>query len=215
MLLSSNEAGRGNGPETITGMIDRAAIEAHLKDFASLDGRALLETLAPHQELPQFDPASYVIRYHRGLADPEQSGQDQPRPTVDSTYALGVVFGRSLMMRAAPEALLPVISPAINPAKKALVDRYLADSAFVPVRKLTSNDRQIDEKLQTSVTLFTDKCRILVSHLMLDGNEELERGFHDYLAVISLLDAAHDAEPRTLRRVLGKFSIWNVLQRSR
>lgn len=212
MLLSSNDPERGLGPENITGHIDRSAIVSHLQDFDTLDGRALLDTLAPHQDLPEFDPASYVIRFHRRLtSDSEQS--TQPTSPVDSTYALGVVFGRSLLQRVVPDGLVPVISGDTNSAKKELVDGYLAKSAHVPVRKLTSNDHQIDESLERAVALFAEKCRVRVSHLMLDGDEELARGFHDYLGVVSLLDASHEAEPRTLRRVLGKFSVGNALRR--
>ncbi len=42
-------------------LLDRNAIRKHLDIISSLDKTALMNTLVPHQELPIYDPASYII----------------------------------------------------------------------------------------------------------------------------------------------------------
>ena len=221
MLLPSNgengpeagPAGTQPTPENVTGFIDRASIEAQLKDFSRMNGQAMLDTLVPHQELPSVDPAAYVIRYHRGISGAAQVGETDPQPTFESTYDLGVVFGRSLLRRSVPDSAdIPIINQDLYPNKLTLVDKYLEESANRSVRKLVSNDDLINKHLKSAVKIFIKRCESELGYLMIDGSDELERGFHDYLSVIALLDTPRAEEANILRRVLGKFSLRPLLR---
>lgn len=225
MLVSSPESTRAyaNEPDAdIMGLLTLVVLKQQLADFSGLDRRALLDTLVPHRDLPDHDPAGFIIAYHHDaqakITGSAESIDDEAVSLVDvdSSYDLGVVFGSSLLRRAMPEGqTLPVISEDFNPDKKQVVVKYLDKSRNQPLKRLISHDSHDNKNLTKALELFAEKCKVIVPDLMIDGEEELQRGLHDYLSVITLLEISKDQQATTLRRVLGHFSLSSLLPKSR
>ena len=171
--------------------LDRSSILHHLDIISSLDKNGLSNTLAPHRELPIYDPASYIIS-HNGATE---------------TYSLGVVFARSLVKTTLPEDYsLPVISE-FDETKKQLVDNYLRYSERISAEYLIRNGSILHADIYKAIDLFAKRCEVIVPALMLDGSEQLMRGCHDYLSVLALLESHQSTESRVMRSALGKLSL--------
>ena len=173
------------------------AIHKHALMLSQLDSSTLLETLVPHRNLPEYDPARYLIDVHdsHGRAD----------APIGSLYALGVVFGRSLLAQAAREQVdyIPVaISVDFNRHKSELVDDYLSWSSHRKVAALLYGDPRFAAVLG-SLRQFTQHCKKMLSGLDRQGTAELIKGAHDYLSVVRLLEAKEDEEMDVLMQRLG------------
>lgn len=177
--------------------LDRELIETHLAQFSTLDRHGLLDTLVPHRTLPEHDPARHVIESHRLDHDNEPA-------TLQSSYDLGVVFARSLYQKALQESdhLPPTISD-FDEDKKALVDHYLAQTSRKDVKELTAFDQDFNAYPRRAVDLFCARCEVVVPDLLLDGNDEVARGSHDYLSVVSLIETHAENRSQSLKRRLG------------
>jgi len=226
MLVSSPETSQsvaGEPDPNIMGLLTLVVLKQQLADFSGLDRRALLDTLVPHRDLPSHDPAGFIIAYHHdtqqqaaSLVEDEAAVAPAGLVEVDSSYDLGVVFGSSLLRRALPEGhTIPVISEDFNPDKKYLVVKYLDKSKHQPLKRLTSHDSHDNKNLAKASELFAEKCKLIVPDLMIDGEEELQRGLHDYLSVVTLLEISKEQQANTLRRALGHFSLSSLLPKTR
>lgn len=177
--------------------LDRELIEAHLAQFSTLDRTGLLNTLIPHRTLPEHDPARYVIEHHR-------HDHQHETPAVQSSYDLGVVFGRSLLQQALTlSGHLPPVITRFDEEKKDLVDRYLNQAVRKNVKDLTTFDKDFNHHLRRAIDLFCARCEVVVPDLLLDGNDEVVRGVHDYLSVVTLLETQADQRKSSLKRRLG------------
>ena len=185
--------------DEVIGLLKRDVLEEQLKEISSLDQRALLDTLTPNRNLPSFDPAGYVIASHKE----KQSELVQ----INTTYDLGVVFGRSLLMRAwLVDSDLPAITD-FNPERKALVDTYLEEARHIPVATLTRRDDPKFHDINHAVKLFAKRCNVIMPHMMMDGSEGMLRGFHDYISAVTLLEAPEGSQDKALARLLGRLKL--------
>lgn len=183
----------------ILGLLKYDVLQAHLEEISHLDQTALMTTLLPHRHLPSFDPAGYVIAHH--------SLEPQEHIQVNSTYDLGVVFASSLFERArSKDQLKPVVSE-FDAEKRQVVDEYLLAAANTPVDILIRKDDPAVKYINNAVNLFAHRCKVIVPHLMLDGKEALFRGAHDYLSVVSLLEAPKEYQRLVFGRALGRLSL--------
>ncbi|HVW23539.1 MAG TPA: hypothetical protein VHB51_03620 [Candidatus Saccharimonadales bacterium] len=181
-------------------LLDHDVIYGHLETISQMDQRLLLATLVPHRDLPGFDPAGYIIARHNQDANLDAG--------LRTTYDLGVVFGRSLLRYASTGNMeLPVVSGELDPDKQRLIDDYLAASKHTTVPNLTRNEVRLNAELYEAINLFAKRCETIVPHLMLSGRDELRRGFHDFLSVVTLLETDTAAQASTLRRLLGRISL--------
>jgi hypothetical protein len=179
-------------------LIAREDIEEHLALLSVLDRSALLNTLIPHRTLPEHDPARHIIDHHAA----ELQGD---KPMLRSSYDLGVVFGRSLLMRRTvrDQTFLPPVITDFDEEKKQLINRYLQASSHKDVYELVNFDADFNGYLERAVDLFCHKCELVVPDLMLDGEGEVLRGVHDYFSVVSLLESQREAQRSLLHRRLG------------
>lgn len=178
--------------------INRDAISTHLATVSRLDKRALMDTLVPHRALPMHDPGRYVIEAHR-------PGELNGSVRLDSSYELGVVFARSLLRSATAgeEGYIPPVVSQFDEAKKQLIDDYLRQAPHRKASNLTKMDWQIHPYLERAVELFCRRCDVVVPELMLEGDEEVKRGVHDYLSVITLLESDTENQRRNFYKRLG------------
>jgi hypothetical protein len=171
-----------------------------MEDIVHLDRSAMLDELVPHRYLPDYDPAAYVIRANN------ESNATEKGVAVHTSYDLGVVFGRSLMAKAAKRAgaLLPIIDDESSTAKRMAVDRYLQRSTRTPLQKLLRHDDKIHPDIPDAGEAFAQRCRVVLIDKVFrrEDLESLRRGLHDYLSVIDILEAP-DNERSHIRRRLG------------
>jgi len=181
--------------------LNRDIFQEHLRRLSIMNRDALLNTLVPHRNLPSFDPARYIIEHQNGSLNNDDID-------INTGYQLGVVFGRSLMSRAVNAAHndMPTISD-FDIAKKLLVDSYLDRASHTSLQRLTRLDSTLHPKLEQAVDLFCNMCLTKVPDLMLDGEEAVRRGVHDYLSVYSLLEAHTNDQAIQFRRRLGAGAI--------
>ena len=193
--------------DEITSLLTRDILKDHLRMIGQLDGSRLLSTLVPHQVLPDFDPAGHVIARHSfGL---------KKSTAVDESYDLGVVFARSLVKRVAPDGKFDNVVSDIYPARRQVVNDYLERARYVPVEALTRRGDPQFKELNRSVLLFARRCETLLPDLMLDGDEEMLRGVHDYLSVLTLLETEPGKEHAAYDRLVGKRKFTEWFTRSR
>ena len=172
-------------------------IHTHALMLSQLDRLSLLETLVPHRHLPEYDPARYLIDAHEARSNPNEP--------ISSLYALGVVFGRSLISQAAREesSYRPiVISVDFNPHKAELVDDYLSWASRRKFAALLHGDPRFVVVL-SSLRQFTQHCKQEFPDLDRQGTAELIKGAHDYLSVVRLLEADESEEMGILMQRLG------------
>lgn len=211
MVISSNE--HVPAPEQApTPLIERISLDVlrhQLRDFSTMDRRALMETLVPYRELPLHDPAGFTIAAHRrGLSDSMARLSEMTDIDLNSSYDMGVVFASGLVRQSLQgHDDLPVISDFAND-KKDQVEAYLRRAAYHSPRDTISRHRELNDQLAAAVELFADHCKVFVPDLIIgDGAAELRRGYYDYLQVVNLLDERQAPRGGRLERWLARFAL--------
>lgn len=202
----------------VFGSITPEVLREQLREISVMDRHALLQTLTPHRELPGYDPAGYIIGFHKGanFSKVENDSTTASSYDVNTGYDLGVVFGRLLLTKSQPDDYLSPVISKWGEEQKSLVEDYLMRSKSTSVKKLTSNDSIANPDLVNAIHAFIDRCKAIVPDLTFEGTEELERGIHDYLSVMSILDVGerNPAEQISMqRRMLGRLSMRNIWRR--
>lgn len=189
--------------EEVVGLLTHDVLKEQLNVFRRLNGDALINTLVPHRDLPDFSVARYLIA--------QNAGENGPTAELNEAYDLGVVFARSLVIRALPEGRdLPVITEEFNAEGKQLVDRYLDESRKRPLHKLTRRleDRGPYADIDFTVNWFADHCQQHVPHLMFNGGKDaIMHGFHDYISAVTLIEAPAETRRTAFSRLLGGLGI--------
>ncbi len=186
-------------------LLSDAVLKEHLGLMSSLDRNGLLNTLVPNHVLPLEDPARALIEFNH-------KGDSQDRVDIETGYDLGVVFGRQLAKLAEAQGLsqdylLPVISPDDENRKK-LVESYLNRSKERPLKRLILNDNDLNINLPWAIDAFSRRCELVCPDKMLaNGREQVQRGVHDYLSVITLLETPSGFQKNQLRRQLGAIGL--------
>jgi hypothetical protein len=199
---------------TIFESISADAIARHLGELSALDGQALLDSLSPHKLLPIEDPAGYLIatRENRRLKNEnidlfvKKEAITINHLDLISCYDIGVVFARSLLRRVMHDEgkTLPIISGIFNSGNKNMIDTFLDLSRKAPIESLMKNDRAMNTELVASVETFINRAKITMPGLHDDGAEELIRGCHDYICVVSLLEADEAQQHELVERFIGR-----------
>jgi hypothetical protein len=175
-------------------------LRQQLEDISYLDQHALLDTLVPHRQLPTFDPAGYILAQRERISD--------DKVNVKTSYDLGVVFGRSLLDRALPKDLDHPVVSEFNDARKQLVDSYLQDANRLHSAGVAYYEEQLHPDLHRAIALFSQRCSVIMPHIMFDGEADVLRGCHDYVSVVALLEApTEQSANRLLLQSLGRVGL--------
>jgi len=195
--------------EPIVELLTPKVLAEQRATFESLGVDALVNTLVPHRALPDYSVARYLIECN---ADGRHIFSQ-----LNEAYDLGVVFARSLVLRALDQENklhegepgyakrdLPVIT-SFNEEGKRAVDTYLNKSKRRSANKLTSRLEGQDANISQTISWFAEYCQKKIPRLMRhDGQARVAHGFHDYLSAVTLLETPEQQRPEAMLQLLGR-----------
>jgi hypothetical protein len=98
-----------------------------------------------------------------------------------------------------------------NDTRKQLVDSYLQEANRLHAAGVAYCEEQLHPDLHRAVVLFSQRCSVIMMHIMIDGEGEVLRGCHDYLSVVALLEAPTDQSAnRLLLQSLGRVGLGEI-----
>lgn len=194
--------------DEIIGLLTRDILFDQLEDMSNLNKDALIATLIPNRHLPQHDPAGYIIARHAKLTN-----TDDVIEAINTTYDLGVVYARNLVIKARPAHALPPVISNFDVSVKNLVDQYLVHSKDVPIAVLIRREDPKYTDLNNATEVFAQRCRTVIPQYMIDGDAAMLRGVHDYISAVTLIESTAFSRLDAYQRLLGKRTLGQRIMR--